>query len=288
MRRLLWLMAFLALAGCGRKDKPAAEPASDADAALYTAVAGALPQFLDHGGWVVSRGANTNEGDSLFFSGLAMYGLTCADGEPIAAALEAQMKTGVLVRYPGNKDSVSLDGQLGLYRGIAYRVMHCAETARWHDAMAAAKLDTLTLGYDAVRQDLLAKVGLADHGADGTLAARLEADSLGEARAANTGHIACFRLHFSLVALQTREDLGGKISELGRAAFCDAARGTRIATLEHFCGRDDLAAYVGAFKRDVWIYAHQRCPGWETPDAKGDREPGTDALVALQDKKLGL
>ena len=281
------ILAILAIAfafiGCGKKHVSASDPSSQ-ETATYNDLVARLPQFED-AGWVVSRGQNTNQGDSLLFSGLALYALPCEAGNAIANAFEKQLATGQLVRYPGNKDAASLDGQLGMYRGIASRIRRCNERDRWHDVLAKANLGSLLVGYDAVRKSVLQNVGIGGGPSEAERLA-LEEEARTEAVAANAKHIACFRVHFSLIAMQTLEDLGGNIAT--RDLFCAESRGLRIPTVDHFCNRDDLTSYLDSYQDNVWIYQFQRCPGWESPDAKGDQEPGVDYLVAYQDKQLGL
>lgn len=105
--------------------------------------------------------------------------------------------------------------------------------------------------------------------------------------AGKTDSQACFRVNLALLALQTTEELGGKTSAAGRDLFCLNTRGARIETVEHYCGRSSLDGYLDGFRENVWIYQHQRCPGWESPDANGDQEPGLDYLAGVMDKTTG-
>lgn len=287
MQRLLWALALLALCACGKHKTNEPEPATDPQQATYDALVADLPSFLDAGGWVVSRGGNTNQGDSLFFSSLALYALECDEGEPIAAALEKQMLTGKLVRYPGLAQPLSFDGQLALMRGLVRRMNRCGEHDRWKAALSAVKLDSFPNGFDYVRRKALANFSLGDAPSKkDQVGAELEMAAF--AAGAVQSHGACFRAHLSLIALQTMEDAGDSITDTGATAFCDGVRGGGIATAEAWCGRGGLAGYLDAFKRDEWVYKHQRCEGWESPDAKGDQEPGVDYLVAFRDQDLGL
>lgn len=284
MRPVLLALVLL-VAGCGKKH-PAASAATDTQRAEYDHLVERLPQFYDQGGWVVSRGGNTNQGDSLLFTGLAAYALPCDAGAAPAQAIADMLATGHVVRYPGLTDPPSFDSFLGMYRGITARVMRCGEAERWKPLLAGAKLDGLPVGFDFVRASLLHKLGLAgDPGTPWEL--RMEADAAEFALAPVVAHQACFRVNLALLALQTTEELGGKVSAPGRALFCANTRGARIETVEHYCGRSSLDEYLDGFRENVWIYQHQRCPGWETPDANGDQEPGLDYLVGYLDKTTG-
>lgn len=280
MRSVFILLCFVG--ACGKSAPPA--PPSSALAPTYAEVVARLPQFLNSG-WVITRGTPDNRGDSLLFTGLATYGLSCSDGAPEAAGLEAMLHSGAYYRYPGDPDAISLDGLLGLYRGVAARVNHCAETPRWATAFAAAPAPDSSLlpaGFDYVRQALMARLG--GPAADAGLQPELEASAAGWTLAVNAAHAPCFRAHLSLIALQTVEELGGKISATGKAAFCDSSRGLRIATAEDWCGRAPLSGWLGAFQYNVYEYAHQRCPAWEPPDGAGEQQPAVDFLVAYQDQ----
>lgn len=278
-------VALLILFGCG-KHKPAAAAPTSAEQSRYAELVARLPQFYDDGGWVVSRGANTNQGDSLLFTGLAMYALPCDAGATPADAIATQLATGAPVRYPGNTDAVSFDGLLGMLRGITARVTRCGEASRWAPLLRTAKLDGLPVGFDYVRAKVLAKLGLSGE-PDAAWDAKMEAEAASFAGGAVTARAGCFRVHLALLALQTTEELGGTVSTLGRDAFCAATRGARIETVEHYCGRSDLTSYLDGFQENVWIYQHQRCPAFETPDAAGAQEPGLDYLVAYLDKTTG-
>lgn len=71
------------------------------------------------------------------------------------------------------------------------------------------------------------------------------------------------------------------------ASFCDAAKGARIADLEHWCGREGLGEFIQAFKFDEWEYRFQRAT-WETPDGKHNLyTPGLDLIRAIKLKYSG-
>ena len=278
MRLALFALACV-LTACGPRHPSGT--ASSPEEQKYDEVVDRLPQFEDNG-WVVSRGQNTNEGDSMLFSGLALYSLPCDKGEPIAAAFEAQLKTGHMVRYPGNTDAVSFDGWVGFYRGVAKRMARCGEVPRWAPLLKSAQLDTLPVQFDYLRKKVLAFAG------DGSAPLGIDKDAMiteaaAFARAPIQAKQGCFRVNLALSSLQTIEMLGDSVGGAGRVLFCDAVKGGGIETAEHFCGRSDLMNYLDTFQYDVYIFKHQRCPAWEGPDANGDHEPAVDYLVAYGD-----
>lgn len=279
LRVILLLLLTLACAP-GSPSHPSPAPAPP-PAPAFEEVVARLPEFYQYGGWVISENGDDHHGDSLLFTGLALYGLPCAEGEPPAAALEAMLKTGAYYRYPGDADTVSMDGLLGLYRGIAHRVDACNENDRWAAALRGAPdvSGLMPAGFDYVRQLLLAKLNLGSEPTD-ALKDLLAASAETWTRVVNVTHSACFRGHLSLIALQTVDELGGDIDGEG---FCDASKGMRIETAEEYCGRGGLQDWLGAFTYDVWEYAHQRCPSWEAADGNGGHHPAVDFLVAHED-----
>lgn len=266
--------------GCSQ-NSPNKSPPSQTQFDRYVEVSMRLPNFLDNG-WVVSRGSQDNHGDSLIFTGLAMYGLSCSDGEAEASALEKMLLSGSYYRYPGDTDAVSLDQRLGLYRGITARFKRCNETARWAQALSSVQPGGLPPEFSYLEDKLRAALGLAGNPASDKQAA-LEAEIASWAAGVNATHAACYRINLGLITLQTIEELDGHISTLGRNAFCAATKGTNLPTVEAWCGRTSMAAYLNGFQYNVWVYRHQRCPAWEAPDGNGEAQSGVDYLVAYMD-----
>jgi hypothetical protein len=138
--------------------------------------------------------------------------------------------------------------------------------------------------FTYVRDLLASRLGAAGRPSDDRLRA-LEVQIAGWATAVKTSRSACFRINLGYQALKTIHELGGPISAPGKDAFCDATAGTDLPTVDHYCGRQDLGAYVNAFHWDEWEFRHQRCPGWESADGKpGLATPGLDLAEALKEK----
>lgn len=276
---VLWLIL-----GCA-PPKPAPTPADSPEKITYAEVTARIAGFIDQG-FVVSHGGDRHHGDSLLFTGLAAYSLPCAEGAVVADGMATMLATGGYYRFPGDSDAVSLDQLLGLYRGVAARVRRCGERERWKGAFATASIPDIPAGFDYVRQKLMALLGIGNEPAP-SLQAEMEISAAGWTALVNADHAACYRAHLSLISLQMVEEMGGKISSEGRTAFCDAARGMDIATMEHWCGRPGLDEFLDNFKYNVWEYAEQRCPKWEQPDGNGLETPAVDYLVAYMDKTGG-
>lgn len=268
--------------GCSQPKQKTAPSMSEET--KYNEINSRLVNFLDQD-FVVSHGADNHHGDSLLFTGLAAYSLPCAAGAQVASGLATMVLSGAYYRYPGDTDPVSMDQLLGLYRGVAARVRRCNEGGRWKAAFNVAPADGLPAGFDFVRRKLMAMLELAGD-PPASLQAEMEASAVAWTVATNVVHAPCYRAHLSLIALQTIEEMGGKISSEGRTAFCDAARGMEIATIEHWCGRQDLSTALAAFKYNEYEYHWQR-GAWELPDGNGLETPAVDYLVAYMDKTGG-
>ena len=298
------------LAACGHADdKPDPVPPVDADRARWRASVDRLLSHFVEGGQVVSRdvdGSGANLGDSLIWTGTALGVLGCDEGAGIARALIERLTAGggVIERYDplpttyrgGNE--VSLDGEIGLWLGFAARARRCPaevpELARvWslrRGAIAAAggrlhpNVDVrVPVGLTAARDAVAAALG-AGAGPSG---AELEAFGVvvaGWARGVTASQAACFRINLAWTAARAIEEAGRSVPPGWRDAFCAATARADLPTVDHWCGRGGLDAYLEGYRPDVWEYRHQRCGGWETPDARELATPGLDELMALREK----
>lgn len=302
LRATVWL--FLFLVSCGKApeakapEKPNLETVKAYEAASYRLTHG----FLENG-WVVSRDADglaRHRGDSLIWTGIAVGALPCETGvEPEDALIRSiQNNNGGLVRIEPEVDvsEVSLDGAIGLYRGVAARVTNCPDYAsKWapvieqHLAYVDAHSGSLNTASSAKLVpefsyilDLLASYLSHGSAPDSGRARRLEHQASAWAFAVNSAHAACFRVNLGLLALQTLESLGIEISDQGRNEFCSATRGMDIPAVDHWCGRSDIKDWLNSFKFNEWEYRHQRCGKWESPDGNGLSTPGLDYLYGLR------
>lgn len=289
MRTLFFLI--MALIGCRHKEvdvtdikEPTVELAKKCQDVVER-----FPEFLDRG-FVVSlyQGTKIHQGDSLLFSGLALYALDCKNGQPIADALMAMLDSldGGVYRHPDLPEKEpSLDGLLGMYRGITKRINMCGETDQWakvmthHNARMAAALPA---EFNLVADALGHRLGLngePDARRRETLAAEIVAwTELVKARKA-----ACYRVHLGLLALQTMDDLGFPIPAGSRGQFAAATDGLQMPTIDHYSGRDGLEAFLQDFKYNDWQFALQRCEKWEPRDGFDQQHPGVDYLVGYAD-----
>lgn len=291
----LAILAVLAALGCGKAEEkfepkeplpPIMQRYSDAVQRLY--------DMLDNG-WVVARGQDNkpfDEGDSLIFTGIATHALPCDYDTPLAKSFP----NGQLFRHPSQPKTVSLDGALGFYIGLASRLKRCqgnenyVETFKKHFEYSVANGDKINEGSDAkvekeftyIRDLLAFKLGLRAQPSSDRLAL-LESQIALWARAVTLSKSACYRIHLGWLSFKTIELLDGSISKGGRDSFCVGGLGAGLPIVEHWCGRDDLVSWIDGFKFDEWGYRHQRCDRWEQPDGNGRRQPGVDYLVAIRE-----
>lgn len=299
------LATLLGAGGCHKDKRPAPEAPNPSVRDAYDGTVLRLSAGFTENGWVVSRdeaGRPVHIGDSLLWTGLWLAAAPCDVGEESNQALRRMVsgRGGGLVRYesvggtdPGTIPPASLDGALGLYRGLAERVVRCAGTWEWedflrlhfdylvaHDDKFDEKGDAyLTEEFGYVLQALGSKMGIAAAPADNDIR-KLETLVTGWAAVVNATHAAAYRVHLGLVALQTVERLGFRVEWGG---FCAATRGVDIPTVDHQCGRGDLKAWIDGFQFNRWEYRHQRSGSWETPDGNGFHTPGLDLIVAIRD-----
>lgn len=299
MQRLLLL---LTLAGCAKAPaRPEKSEPTPAVRALYAEASQRLTSGFLEAGWVVSRsseGEARHQGDSLLWSGLSLYALSCEDGGKVEDALLRMLGEGGggLVRFPGLDKPVSMDGALGLYRGVADRIQRCpgsrekwAPAVQKHLAYVSASNGRLgpegaTLAGDfGYVLDLLGEwldVGApADSERAGGLAAQASAWALATVAAKGSG----YRIHLGLVAIETAEALGAPVPEDGRQAFCQASAPAAMPAALFYCGDPGpLGAFIQGFQFDAWEFQLQRSPVWESPDGNGYRTPALDLLVAIR------
>lgn len=294
------LCLFFIFISCGPPEEEDIEPSTKSIQELYDDASKRLvTQFLEHRR-VVSWGKDSkpeNAGDSLIWSGIALYGLPCDLGSVIESQIVEEMKDGFLMRHPTlEPNDASLDGALGLYFGIADRISRCTGSKElWSPVIkkhiefvkshgnklnpnSGSKLEKY---FDYVLFLLGSRLGVQTKPTqDVKLLLGLE---IGEwARATIVAKKSCFRIHLGWLALKTVESLGENWQPIVKDNFCDVTRETQIPVVDHYCGRASLKKYIADFKYDQWEYRHQRCGLWETPDAGGFQTPAVDYLLALR------
>jgi hypothetical protein len=307
LRKLTISVPLLAIIGCAHaKKKPEPVDPSQEILSLYkTASNRLISKYLDNGTWVVSRhpdGSSEHQGEGLIWSGVALSALSCDDGKDIEANLQRSIMSndGALVRYEPlgeyrNGREVTLDGALGLYLGVARRIQKCPGTGSrsWKEVLnkhCAYLSETkgllnqaapATLGGFRYLLDLLSFTGGACGTGNPGNARGVETEVAGWAMATVASRSAAYRLNLGFIALETLELLDKPISSQGRDEWCAATNGAGIPTIDAWCGRGDLRAWIAGYQYNQWEYRHQRA-AWESPDGDGDTTPGLDLLVALK------
>lgn len=308
------LMAIILIAASACKkapDKFEDELASPDIAALHLqAVARVETQFLDQG-WVVSLSPDGNarhQGDSLIWSGLYLSAVTCDQ----AALTESTLQKAILDHHGElwrhwSIDDASIDGAIGMFRGIAERLKRkCPNVGEWIfpldalDTYAKAHNGSInhnsSAGLDAfgfILDVLLDRVSASPVGDyDPRRRDVLVQAVAGWAQAVRIGYDfwkagvqkdppAAFRVHLGLQVLETLEALNIEIPPNARDKFCQATDGMDLPTTDHWCGRAHIRDWINVFKYDEWEYRHQRAGAWEQPDGNGLRTPGIDLLKGI-------
>jgi len=248
-------------------------------------------------GWVVSRDGSGNavaRGDSLIWTGMHLATTSCDYESPLFSAFP----DGVLYRHPAYPDRVSLDGLLGFYYGLAYRLVKCGDIDKIRQAFLPHYLYTIahngTLNPNEPRYG---KLELEFSYLRDLLAYRLgviEKKPTNQKPFETLMHLwtygvlikkaACFRIHLAWLGLRTSELLGG-LSSSGKSEFCSAQSGSDLPVVDHWCGQKSMLDWLNKFKINEWEYRHQRCSGWETPDGMGFERPGLDFLIGILELK---
>ena len=253
-------------------------------------------------GWVVSRkitGEPEHMGEGLLWSGLWIAAAPCGEASETSIMLRDMVlrHKGGLVRYEplgeyeGGRE-ITLDGAIGLYRGIAEEVMRCGNKGDWYEPTLAhlnyvvqhsGKLNEKAKA-ELIREftyvlDLIA-YRLSIRGEPSTDRLRmLEAQITSWAAGTVASKSSAYRVHLGFVVLETVERLGKKVNW---GPFCLASNGVDIPLIDHKCGRGDLKGWIDAFKFNEWEYRHQRSGKWEHPDGDGDETPGLDLITAIE------
>ncbi len=284
---------LLASNACG-KDKKQQEP-QDPPARIQEIYDDAITRIvgmLDQG-YVVSRDpAPAHIGDALIWSGIALAVLPCAAGDPVESALLDMMNVlnGGLWRHYSLPDQISLDGAIGLYRGIAHRITACpGSKAKWIPALTAHlalnKLNpssettwpgdfkyvpelALAVATGGVHPDpsrLVALTGQVDAWTYGTVMAQEP----------------CFRVNLGYQTLRTLEELGETVHN---GNFCAETQLAGLATADHWCARNDGHAFIDNFVYNQWEYHPQRCTWEGLPDGKpGLETPALDLIEMIHE-----
>lgn len=291
--RLFFIFIFLVACG-SHKTAPKTDPSPDIST-LYSSASARLISMLDSG-WVVSRyddKSMEHQGDALIWSGIAMASLSCEQGEIIESALIDAIvnANGSLYRHPSLPNQISMDGAIGLYRGIAHRIKACGKADAWKHAMEL---------HIAIPDDILnsdSNVGLPPEftyvrdlvaarttgGPDPSLARMdaLTAEVTGWALGVVQSKSPCFRINLGFQSLKAAEELGINVDH---GPFCLATKDVHLAQVDTWCDRPGAETWIRNFKYDEWEYAHQRCVAWESPDGKPNlHTPGLDLIELLKE-----
>jgi hypothetical protein len=312
---MMRLLIILALAACSKE--PAKEeidplPVPPDYAALHDAAYTRLTSdFLDQNE-VVSRkpdGSAAHQGDSLLFSGLLIASVKCDQALETEQTLQrAIMSHGGQLWRHWSIDDASVDGAIGLFRGIAERYARgCQSFKNWKPALEALKayadanngainhnssagLDTFAYVLDLLLDRLAGGVS-PDFGSDrraflaqlmGSWVSAVHAGyKLWKAGVSNEPP-AAYRVHLALLTLETLGKLGVHVQAKARDSFCHNSQGFDMPTTDHYCGRKPIGDWVSGFQYDIWEFRHQRSGLWESdPDGNGYRTPAVDLLYGI-------
>ncbi len=297
----LLLILALSLFSCA-SPKPADKESPDAivRGKYIEAITRLKSNHLENG-WVVSRtieGDPEHQGEGLLWSGLWIAAAPCGEASETSIVLREMVMRhkGGLVRieplgeYEGGRE-ITLDGALGLYRGIAEEIMRCGLKGDWYEP-TLAHLNYVTQHSNKLNENAKAELikeftyildllayRLSIRAEPSTDRLRmLEAQVTSWAAAVTSTKAAAYRIHLGFIALETVERLGKKVNW---GAFCLASKGADIPIVDAKCGRGDLKAWIDAFQYNVWEERNQRSGNWERPDGNGLETPGLDLIRAI-------
>jgi hypothetical protein len=300
--KVQFLLTLLFLVSCGSGKQPEKEIPSLAIRAKYSVAVKRLADKFLEGGWVVARDINGNPehvGEGLLWTGLWLAAAPCDDSalsdqmlrEVIAALDGALVRYLPLGEYEGGRE-VTLDGALGLYRGVAERIERCGGGTLWAPVIAAhlkyieehdQKFNanskaTLDREFTYVLDLLGYRLGV--RGKPSTDRLRLLGGQVSAwAAAVVANKAAAYRVHLGFLTLDSAEVMGEKVDWF---SFCAASNGVDIPLIDNKCGRGDLKGWIEQFRFNEWEYRHQRSGKWEQPDGHGDETPGLDLITAIR------
>lgn len=300
------LLSLLCLFACHSDAKPEREPAKPSIEERYRAAIERLFSHFYADGYIFSRaadGSRQHVGEAILWSGVAMTALPCDKAQVISTDLVNLLNetNGEIRRYEPltpeyNGRELNFDGETGLIAGFSSFVTRCPELAQpvkeaWVLHQAAIERNGGELypgtGIKIIEPFLWTTKALsAAAGMPVELDQRdrehLEDWSAGWALSLHVKHSACYRAHLAFLHLQASEALGHPISKSGRDNWCAATRGMDIPTIDFWCGRSEISAYIDSFQQDQWEYRFQRCGSWELPDGAPFETPGLDLIVAIK------
>lgn len=306
----------LAATGCGRDWPPWAskgETASEADGpsslppredvTAFDADAAALTRRMlvrnvDPQDQIAVRrpdGTFDDQGDAGIFTGLAVASLGCTEGAPLLGALLAAIdhNDGMIPRHDPLVESANgpttRDQVVGVMLGFVERWQRCPDDreairAAWQKHIAYVDRQNGSLGPTAdgamlTLRWLWGAVGqYFAAGGGGGSKQEFEAAAAATANKIRLFRNACYPIHVETLEMIIAAKIGQPVGQRAFAKFCGFSK-VDLGLTEWLCGREKAADWLAGFAPDRWVYAHQRCPAWENPDAKGATTPGLDALL---------
>jgi hypothetical protein len=324
MKRIavLFVLALVVL-GCGKKKGADPEPApappapkhaglpdaedlSSYDGQYKNAVARALAGNLDKDGFVAVKkpdGSFDDQGDGAYFTGILLGSVDCQAGAALLATLVKDISDngGMIGSHnPLLKEDrpTSRDQVTGVMFGLVQRWINCpadrpAITDAWAKHVAYVKGNDGLLGPTLDGEMLTlhwlwGAVGkfFGVDAAGGGSKPEFEAGIITTAAAVNATHSACYPVATGTLQAVTAAKIDKPLSDAGHDLFCAAARGLDLPLTDWFCG-GKAATWLTSYAEDTWVYRHQRCPGWENPDANGNQTPGVDEMVSYELARTG-
>lgn len=325
MKKLIYLISLVLLFSCGPTRRtphpsptPTPIPVPDPDNITdINKKASVMKErltvgFLENKGWVVYRQNNqyVNQGNSMYWSGIAMASLNCLESQPIYTAFElsAQVREGAFVRFDPIPeqyqagDETFLEGEYATMFGLVSRYNACAKEndqeakkikniwSLHKDFVTLNEMelyptteDKVTTEINYVWQTVSKYLGVGNI-VNYTLGTKEEFEKaiLAWATEVNTSHTGCEKVHNATILAMTLDGMNDKVSDATKQQFCQTAQGMDIPLTDFWCFGEDQEKFLKDFKVNAWQYRNSKC-SWDKPDGVAGLEtPALDFLLVYK------
>ncbi len=299
MQMFKFMLLVLAIIACKPTDDIKPNPNLPGDFVGYQDRL--MKEFLRNG-FVVAKDTVSNEdteqGDSLLFSGIALASVDCHYMPVFLEALEVMQADwgGYLVRinplpknYVEKSNVVTRDGASGAAFGMIKARDRCPEfkdrieaiLERWKGAIGESYFLHPKAMNGIITPTFSAFLDVVNgRGIDSSdkLLMMLSAQATASLIVAEKS--ACYPIHLQTIQNLALEEEGHSMDEFGKESWCNTVMDRGLLLTDWYCGRrtETMWAFLRNPENAANVYMHQRC-NWESSDAENKASPRVDFLL---------